>query len=73
MHMKKNRMKLRRLMAKHDLKCNDVSVMLDRSIRTVRGYCSLTGNDIPDELLEELQAKLNAHTSPATANKVQKG
>lgn len=65
MHMKKNRMRLRRLMAKHDLKCNDVSVMLDRSIRTIRGYCSLTGNDIPDELLRELETKLNWHSIAA--------
>lgn len=54
MRMKRNRMKLRQLMAKHELKCTDVGVLLNRKHRTVRDWCSVSGNDIPDEQLDNL-------------------
>lgn len=56
--MKRNRMKLRLLMTKHGLNCKDVGVLLNRAHRTVRDWCRVSGNDIPDEQLDNLHAIL---------------
>ena len=56
--VKKNRERLRELMAHHDLTKKQVSTMLNRSSSTIETYCSRSGVDIPDHLLELLELKL---------------
>lgn len=55
---KPNRIKLRTLMAEHDLSCPDVAEILDRSDSTVREWTSKVGADIPAHSLELLEFKL---------------
>lgn len=53
-----NTKRLRVLMAEHDLKAEDVSALLNRTVSTVYHWRKKGGKVIPQELLELLELKL---------------
>lgn len=58
--MKPNRIKLKQLMAQHDLNCIAVSKLLGVKPDTVRVWRCNSGHDVPSNTLELLTLKLEA-------------
>ena len=58
MSEKRNRKELRVLMAAHDLRAEDVALLLDRQITTVQAWAGLGPQVMPDHLLQLLEYKV---------------